>query len=525
MESVACRNGLYLYAPDNQPPRILVPEGAQEPLIRFTHARMFHLGHAKVAERLAKSYFWPTLRRDVRRTLTDCPICELDKARRNEAHGLFRAQPVGAPRARYAMDFQGQGKALTGECEALAFIDTATRYVTVIALPNRKVTTMVPAFLDRIVFQHGPPEFLHSDEAPEFMSALMLALSEITETTLTTTLGHNARSNGIIEVFWRYWNRCMRMLSDEQYKVWPTFVARSVFAYNTASHQSIGNASPYEIYFGCEARDTFSKILMDSPEQLPHSPTEEGDMENARLFASAIKTSTAAFIQLAKNHDLFVRTETAELLNEKGFPRSFVVGALVKARFPPTQVELELSGRRSSHVSAWRGPCRVDDRLSSTTYRITQLDNERQYERAISNLLPWRATSSKRARNAQFDAEYDHFTVGEIIALRDEPKGWFFVARVSVVQLRTITVHYYGCKTSDLRKAKFLPSWHYEGEDIIRLSASQPAGNVRYAGVIALDSLPFLLVARKLQLTSSALLTAKARCLLMPLRDELFTYE
>ena len=74
-------------------------------------------------------------------------------------------------------------------------------------------------------------------------------------------------------------------------------------------------------------------------------------------------------------------------------------------------------------------------------------------------------------------------------------------------------------------KAKFLPSWHYEGEDIIRLSASQPAGNVRYAGVIALDSLPFLLVARKLQLTSSALLTAKARCLLMPLRDELFTYE
>ncbi len=78
-------------------------------------------------------------------------------------------------------------------------------------------------------------------------------------------------------------------------------------------------------------------------------------------------------------------------------------------------------------------------------------------------------------------------------------------------------MHYYGCKTSDLRKAKFLPSWHYEGEDIIRLSASQPAGNVRYAGVITLDSLPFLLVARKFQLTSSALL--------MPLRDELFTYE
>jgi hypothetical protein len=153
---------------------------------------------------------------------------------------------------------------------------------------------------------------------------------------------------------------------------------------------------------------------------------------------------------LATNHDLYVKNETAELLNDKGFPRPFVVGALVKARFPLTQAELEISGRRSNHVSAWRGPCRVDDRLSSTTCRITQLDNERQYERAISNLL--RATSSKRARNAQFDVDYDPFTVGEFIALRDEPKSWFFLARVALVQFKTIMVHYYGSKSADMRK-------------------------------------------------------------------------
>jgi hypothetical protein len=212
-------------------------------------------------------------------------------------------------------------------------------------------------------------------------------------------------------------------------------------------------------------------------------------------------------------------------LNDQGFPRVFVVGALVKARFPPTQAELEITGRRSNHVSAWRGPCRVDDRLSSTTYRITQLDNERQYERAISNLLPWRATSSKRARNAQFDADYDPFTVGEFIALRDEPKSWFFFARVAVVQFKTITVHYYGSKSADLRKAKFLPSWHRENDDSIRLSPTQPKDHIRYSGIVTLESLRFLLVARKLNLTASAILTAQARRLLMPLRDELFTYE
>jgi hypothetical protein len=154
------------------------------------------------------------------------------------------------------------------------------------------------------------------------------------------------------------------------------------------------------------------------------------------------------------------------------------------------------------------------------------LDNERQYERAISNLLPWRATpSSKRAWNAQFDAVYDPFTIGEFIAVRDEPKGWFFLTHVTLVQHKTITVHYYGSKSSDLRKAKFYPSWHFEAEDAIRLSPTQPKDNIRYAGVVQLAFIPFLLVARKLGLTAAAILTAKARRLFMPLRDEFFTYE
>jgi hypothetical protein len=101
------------------------------------------------------------------------------------------------------MDFQGQGTALTGEEEALGIIDTTSRFVTVIALPNRKVQTFKQPFLDRIVFRYGPPSILHCDEALEFMSELLQALMEVTETTLTTTMAHNAQSNGIMEVWWR----------------------------------------------------------------------------------------------------------------------------------------------------------------------------------------------------------------------------------------------------------------------------------------------------------------------------------
>ena len=107
MPDIALRDGLYLHTPDGLAPRIFVPPQTRTALIRFTHARMFHLGHTKVAERLARSYYWPSLRADTRKVLSDCADCELEKARQNQAHGLFRARPHDAPRSRYAMDFQG----------------------------------------------------------------------------------------------------------------------------------------------------------------------------------------------------------------------------------------------------------------------------------------------------------------------------------------------------------------------------------------------------------------------------------
>jgi hypothetical protein len=424
------------------------------------------------------------------------------------------------------MDFQGQGKANTGEEEALGIIDTTTRFVTVIALPNRQSKTFIQPFLDQIVFRNGPPDILHCDEAPEFMSELFKALADITETTLTTTMAHNARSNGIIEVFWRYWNRCMRLLPDDQYKEWPRFISRIVFAYNTAPHQSLGGTSPFELKHGVAARDTFSKVLTDQTELLPQIADESGDIENARLFAAAVKTSTTAFIQLARNHDQYMKTETADRLNDKGFPRSFTIGSMVKARFPPTKAEMDLTGRRSNHISAWRGPCRVTERLSQTTYRMIQMDTQREFERSISNLLPWNATSRKKARNAQYDqTTSEPFKIDEIIAVRDEPGSWFYLARVTTVGTTCIIVHYYGTRSANISLATFSPGWHLPNHDFIRLAKAQPQDCIRYSGVLQYDALNTLLVARKLIFNSASRLTSKSRKLLMPIRDELFIFE
>ncbi len=348
IEHKALRNGLWIYASPSLPTTIIAPLSCQEPLIRDTHARYYHLHHAKVFAVLQRSYFWPDLKRDTRKVLADCPECELNKARQNTAHALLHATPVYAPRSRWCMDFQGQGASATGESEVLALIDPTSRYVVVILLKDRQVATWIQPFLDRIVFTYdGAPDQLHSDDAPKFISEALELLARTAGITTTTTLGHNARGNGTIEMWWRYWNRCLRLLSDEHYARWPEFASRIAFAYNASPHEGIGFVSPFEVYHGTPSRNTLGATLGEAS-----TLTESEELALPAQFAEAVALSTSVFTQLAKTHDLFVRTETALRLNKQGSTTTFTVGDKVKVRVPPSQAQLLETGRRAKHVTA-----------------------------------------------------------------------------------------------------------------------------------------------------------------------------
>ena len=155
-----------------------------------------------------------------------------------------------------------------------------------------------------------------------------------------------------------------------------------------------------------------------------------------------------------------------------------------------------------------------------------QLDTKRIYERVIGNLLPWKATSVRKNKKARFDPNTSApFVVGEILALRDEPASWIFLAKVETVAQTCIIVQYFGTKSHDLAKAKFYPSWHRPHGEHITLALAKPHGQIRYTGVVDLDAVPTLLVARQLSFTSTHTVSSKSRHELMPIRDELFIYE
>ena len=407
-------------------------------------------------------------------------------------------------------------------------IDPTSRYVIVIPLANREAKTWLQPFLDRVVFTFGAPTTLHSDAAPEFLSEALELLAQAADIRTTTTLGHNARSNGTIEVFWRFWNRCLRLLPDDHYAQWPSFASRIAFAHNTAGHDSLGGSSPFEIYHGSPANNPLTALLIDSP-----SLDEDKEMVLPAQFADAVATSTRIFSQLARTHDQFIREETAARLNEHGSSKTFLIGQKVKISVPPTAEQMEQTGRRAKHITAWKGPCTVIERLSNTAYSVTDDTTNRTYERVASNMLAYNATLPKTNSNArQYNTTYSQpFANGEFIAVRDSPTGPFYVAEIQEVTARNIRVHYYGTTHMVLADAIFKPCWHAAGKEDIVLSWQVPDDGewmhlewIDYHGFIDLKDIHTVLVARNLDFTKTGKLRFRSLRTLAPFHDQLFRF-
>jgi transposase InsO family protein len=532
-DSLIICDGLSLHKDPDFPSRILVPPALREALVRQHHADLQHLSHAKVLTSLARHYHWPTIKTDVRKIIKDCELCENERAKRRLAHGMFSGHRTDKPRSRYAMDFQGQGMATTGETEALAIIDSFTKTVSVLALPNREAHTLAPRLLDEIFFRRGAPDVIHTDAAPEFLSELMAAILDATGTTRTTTCGHNAQSNGEIESWWRFWNRSMKFLSPSEYLVWPSFAQRICFAYNAVPHESLASVAPFEMDFGSPPVSAFAP-----PDPDPNDALSASDFDDSRqhlpptkhlspaIAVAAIQTSVAAFHRYARTHAAYLQDTTAERLNQQGNPTSFLLNERVKIYMPPTHAQLERTGRRAKHIVSWRGPCRITAILSPVTYQMQEECSNRYFERTLVNIRPYLASRSPPPPHHDMLSAAP-LGPGTLIAIRrtSDPTTLFDLARITTSTETNTHIAYLGTTNPNLRSAPFKLVWIDPRDNKTTLKDTRPARNYQpVTGDVPTDDLPDLLVATHLVLTNAGRLTAPSYHILHHLKDQLSVY-
>jgi hypothetical protein len=193
---------------------------------------------------------------------------------------------------------------------------------------------------------------------------------------------------------------------------------------------------------------------------------------------------------------------------------------------------MEETGRRAKHITAWRGPCTITERLSATSYAMIDDDTQRAYERVLANMLPYRAVRAKVKANAQYNEQYSEpFTAGEFIAIRDELTGPIYLAEVMDVQPHHVSLHDYGCTEVVLAAAVFRPCWHeIEGTDIVLATeCPKPCDDhitfIPYSGDVDLQDLHTVLVTRHLEFTKAGKLRFRSLRSLTPVHDQIFRFE
>jgi hypothetical protein len=380
--------------------------------------------------------------------------------------------------------------------------------------------------LDELHFRRGPPDVIHSDDAPEFLSELLDAIVAITGTQRTSTYGHNPQFNGEIESWWRFWNRAMRYLSPCQYLLWLLYAQRICFAYNSVPHDSLAQISPFEMDFGVPPKSPFGP---PDPALLPLDPDASfpdlypATSVSPEAFAAALRISLQAFHHMALSHKTFLATTTEERLNQHGTPTTFALNARVKIYVPPTHTQIVRTGRKSNHIVAWRGPCTITRILSDSSYEMTEDCSGRKFQRTIINIRPFRSSANPPAPHHDLVSAISLFP-STVIAVRDTPASAFHLANVTALTENLLSLHYYGTTNPSLDSAVFRLVWLApDGRTVLK--DTRPARNhTAVTGEIDTADIPDLLVASHLILTSMGRLSRKSSRLLFHLREQLHIY-
>ena len=186
--------------------------------------------------------------REIDRYISSCQQCQTRKKTNNQV----RIPAVGMPLASYpfqriAADYYGPLPITQdGYQYLLVFMDYFSRWAIVEPMKDMTAKSFARAFLDRVVYIYGRPDYILTDQGSNFMAAMTQELHALLGTISLRTTAYRPNTNGLVERFNGTLGTMLSTLCNMRQDDWKEVLAPAVFAYN-ASTQATLRESPYFI--------------------------------------------------------------------------------------------------------------------------------------------------------------------------------------------------------------------------------------------------------------------------------------
>lgn len=339
--------------------RLCVPKGSiRDLLVKEAHegGLMGHFGVQKTLDMLHEHFYWPHMKRDVRKLCERCIVCKKSKSK-VMPHGLYTPLPIpNSPWIDISMDFVlGLPRSKSGKDSIFVVVDRFSKMAHFI--PCRKVDDachVADLFFKEVVRLHGIPRSIVSDRDTKFISHFWRTLWGKLGTKLLFSTTCHPQTDGQTEVVNRTLSSLLRAVIQKNIKTWEECLPHVEFAYNRVVH-STTRYSPFEIVYGFNPLTPLDLMSLPNSSILIHKDGN-AKAEYVRKLHEKVKT------QIEKKVDSYARQANKGRKKVVFEPGDWVWVHLRKERFP--------SQRKSKLQPRGDGPFQVLSKINDNAYKI-----------------------------------------------------------------------------------------------------------------------------------------------------------
>lgn len=248
--------------------RPFIPADCRQNVFQAIHG-LAHPGIRATTKLISERFIWPSVRRDVKRFVTECIPCQRSKIHR---HNRTTLATYDTPNQRFEhvnMDIVKLTPS-GGYTYVLTMIDRFSRWPEAVPMPDQTAETVAKAFIETWVTRYGCPARITVDQGRQFESELFRQLTANIGCQHLRTTSYHPQSNGIIE----RWHRTVKAaIMCQQTDSWVEKLPTVLLGLRTAHKDDI-DASPAEMLYGQTLRLPGELLDDSTPAPRPNNETE-----------------------------------------------------------------------------------------------------------------------------------------------------------------------------------------------------------------------------------------------------------
>lgn len=211
-------------------------------LVMQIHRDMGHFGTNRILDRLKRNYWWKGMDEQVANVVRACMPCARTKAGFRVSGKELQPLTMQGLMFKWGMDFAGPLPiSERGNKYVLVCIEHMTKWVELIALPDKTSANVARAFLEHILSRYGVPGVVLTDQGTEFQGEFQTLLNH-QKITHRVASKENPQADGLAERMVQTLKQSLRRcLMDQTWGLpWDDILPYVAMGYGISKQKSTG---------------------------------------------------------------------------------------------------------------------------------------------------------------------------------------------------------------------------------------------------------------------------------------------